>query len=125
MINHVKFVLFEYPTFFMNMALDASIVTFSKSNLFLFIDAKTFVGVECYYMSLLEIIHSLIKFAQLHDVFICDFIITIKIWDVYHMYCDIHPSIHPSIESDVFTNFHALINYSYECFNFHYILCLF
>ncbi len=92
MINHVKFVLFEYHSLLMNMALKASIVAFTKSNLFLFIDVEMFVGVECYYMSLLEIIHFLIKFAQLHDVFICDFIIAIKICegDVYHMYCDIH-----------------------------------
>jgi hypothetical protein len=92
MINHVKFVLFEYCNLLMNMALNASIVAFTKSNLFLLIDVETFVEFECYYMSLLEIIDSLIKFAQLHYVFICDFIITIRICerDVYHMYCDIH-----------------------------------
>jgi hypothetical protein len=92
MINHVKFLLFEYHSLLVNMALNASIVAFTKSNLFLFIDVETFLGVECYYMSLLEIIHFFIKFAKLHDVFICDFKIANKICegDVYHMYCDIH-----------------------------------
>jgi hypothetical protein len=58
MINHVKFVLFEYRSLLMNMALNASIIAFTKYNLFLFIDVETFVGVECYYMSFLKIIYS-------------------------------------------------------------------
>ncbi len=72
MINHVKFVLFEYHSLLMNMALNASIIAFTKSNLFLLIDVEMFVGVECYHMPLLKTIHSLIKLAQLIDVFICD-----------------------------------------------------
>ncbi len=59
--------------------------------------------------------HFFIKFAQLRDVFLCDFIIVIKIYegDVYQMYCDIHSSF----QSDVFMNFQALINSAHESIN--------
>jgi hypothetical protein len=45
-------------------------------------------------MSLLKEVHSFIKFAQLCNMFMCDFIIAIKICegDVYQKYCDIHSS---------------------------------
>jgi hypothetical protein len=41
-------------------------------------------------MPMLKAVHSLIKFAQLKDVFVCDFIIVVKICerDVYCMFCD-------------------------------------
>ncbi len=37
---------------------------------------------------MLKVVHSLIKFAQLRDDFVCDFITLMKIYegDVYHMF---------------------------------------
>jgi len=39
---------------------------------------------------MLEVIHSLIKFTQVRDAFVYDFITTMKIYekDVYHMFYD-------------------------------------
>jgi hypothetical protein len=67
-------------------------------------------------MPLLDVVHSLIKFAQLPDMFGCDFITTIKICegDVYWMYFDIHSSF----QGDVFMNFQALTNYVHESIHF-------
>jgi hypothetical protein len=60
------------------MALDAPIVTFAKFNRYLMVNVKMLLGLDVI-MPLLEIIHSLIKFAQPRDVFVCNFITTMKI----------------------------------------------
>ncbi len=73
MISHVKRVLFEYRTFFMKIALDAPTIVSTKSTLCLLTNAKTLLGLNVV-MPLLEAIHSLIKFSQLRDVFVCDLI---------------------------------------------------
>ncbi len=41
-------------------------------------------------MPLLKYVHALIKFARSKDVFVCDLVATIKVYqgDVYNMYCD-------------------------------------
>jgi len=66
------------------MALDAFIVTFAKYNQYLMVNVKMLLGLNVI-MPLLETIHSLIKFAQPHDVFMCIFITTMKICerDIY------------------------------------------
>jgi len=42
-----------------------------------------------YILPLLELIHSLIKFAQMKNVFMCNLVVVIKVCqgDVYNMYC--------------------------------------
>jgi hypothetical protein len=71
---------------------------------------------------LLEAIHSLIKFGQLEDMFVCDFSAIIKICegDVYQMYCEIHSSF----QGDVFINFQALINCVHQSINPYWIINL-
>ncbi len=34
--------------------------------------------------------HALVKFAQMRDVFVCDLVVTIKVYqgDLYNMYCE-------------------------------------
>jgi hypothetical protein len=73
----------------MKMALDALIVPFAKSNLFLLTNVGTLLGLNTM-MLMLQVIHSLIKFAQLKNIFVCDFIVVVKICekDVYRMFCD-------------------------------------
>ncbi len=45
----------------------------------MFVDyVETLLGLNAI-MSFLEVVHSLIKFVQLHDVFVCDFIVVNKI----------------------------------------------
>ncbi len=72
MINLVKWVLFEYCTLLMKMALNATIIPSAQSNLSLLIDVETLSGLNVM-MPLLEAICSFIKFAQLKDVFVYDF----------------------------------------------------
>ncbi len=75
---------------------------------------ETLLGLNAV-MSLLKAIHSLIKFAQLKDVFVYDFIAIMKICkgDVYHMFYDSQFSF----EGDVFINFKALINTTHDNIN--------
>ncbi len=89
MINLVKCGLFKYCILLMKMALDALIVPFAKSNLFLLTNVGTLLGLNTM-MLMLQVIHSLIKFAQLKNIFVCDFIVVVKICekDVYRMFCD-------------------------------------
>jgi len=111
MITLVKHVLFEYHAFFMKMALNAPTIVFTKFNLCLLTNVKTLLGLNVI-MPLLEIVHSLIKFSQLCDVFVCAFIAVMKICerDVYQMYYDNQYDF----QGDVFRNFHALINSIHE-----------
>jgi len=81
MINIVKCVLFEYFIFFMKMALDAPTIHSTKSNLYLLTNVETLLNFNTM-MPLLEVI----KFAQLRDVFVSDFIILVKICE-RDMYC--------------------------------------
>ncbi len=73
-------------------------------------------------MPLLEEVHSLIKFSQLHYVLVCDFIAIVKIWerDVYMTYYDNHYYF----QGDVFGNFHAIINNTHESISFWWIMDL-
>lgn len=74
----------------MKMALNAPTICSTKFNLSLFIDVETLLLSLNAMMVLLEAIHSLIKFTQLKDVFVCDFITIVKICegDVYYMFYD-------------------------------------
>jgi hypothetical protein len=53
----------------MKMALDVATIPFVQSNISLLTDMKTLLKLNVV-MALLEAIHSLIKFAQLKDVFV-------------------------------------------------------
>jgi len=70
-------------------------------------------------MPFLEVVSSLLKFAQLCDVFVCDFIAMVEICegDIYWMYCDNHSCF----QDDVFGNSHALINFAHENNKFRWI----
>jgi hypothetical protein len=102
----------------MKMALDAATTPPTQSNLSLFTDVETLLGLNAM-MSLLKAIHSLIKFAQLKDVFVYDFIAIVKICegDVYHMFYDSQFSF----EGDVFIIFKALINTTHDNINLRWI----
>jgi hypothetical protein len=121
MISLAKRVLFKYRTLFMKMALDAPIIPFAKSNLSLLIDVEFLLGLNVM-MLMLKVVHSLIKFAKLRDVFVYDFITLVKICkgDVCRMFYDKQSSF----EGNVFNNFTILINVANENINFHWITYL-
>ncbi len=62
MINLVKYVLIEYRTIFMKMALDAPIMPSIKFNFSLLVDVETLLGLDVV-MPLVWAIHSFIKYA--------------------------------------------------------------
>jgi hypothetical protein len=41
-------------------------------------------------LPLQEFVHVLIKFAHMQDIFVCDLVVVIKVYqgDLYYMYCD-------------------------------------
>jgi hypothetical protein len=68
---------------------------------------------KCYWVChVLEVVHNLIKYNQLHDVFMCDFIALMKIYlvDVYNLYSN--PSTF--FKCHVFHNFTSLVNQKHE-----------
>jgi hypothetical protein len=66
MINLVKHVLYEHCTLLMKMALDALTIPSTKFNFSFLTNVETLLGLNAM-MSLLEAVHSSIKFAQLMD----------------------------------------------------------
>jgi hypothetical protein len=66
------------------MSLLAKMVEYSPSimsikvNFEVFCDVNLFIYLSCL-LPMLEIVHALIKFAQKKDVFVCDYVVAIKI----------------------------------------------
>jgi hypothetical protein len=80
MFSPFKHVLYKYCTFLMKMPVDVTTITFAKSNLCLLTDVEMLLKLNVV-MPLLEVVHSLIRFTKLRDVFVCDFIAMVKICD--------------------------------------------
>ncbi len=68
---------------------DLYIVIIANTNFQYLCDTKMVMGLACI-MLMMEIIHAFLKFAQVHDTFICDFVTTMKICciELYNMYLD-------------------------------------
>ncbi len=77
----------EYKTPIVKMSHDSVLVVQVRFNLYLFCDLHILMGLFCL-LPLLEVVNALIKFAQGKDIFICDFVAVIKIFqiDLYMMY---------------------------------------
>jgi hypothetical protein len=60
----------------MKMALDAPTMGYD-----LLCDVEILLSLVCF-IPMLEIVNSLVKFAQLHNVFVCDFVAVMKICQV-------------------------------------------
>ncbi len=74
----------------MKMVMDSPNVPLVASNFELVCDVKIMLFLMCL-MLMLEIINFLVKFAQLHNVFVCDFVVVMKICqdDFYKLYVDL------------------------------------
>ncbi len=72
------------------------------------VDVEVILGLRCDF-PLLEAMHKIIKFSQLQDECVCDFIVVMKIYqnDVYNLYSN--PST--SFKSLVFHNFTPLVEW--------------
>jgi hypothetical protein len=60
------------------MATNCSLMELTKTNLLSLCDIVTILSLPCN-LPLLEFIYALMKFAQAIDVFVCDYIVVIKI----------------------------------------------
>jgi hypothetical protein len=87
MLEPLKWVMEKYKTLIVKMSHDNVSVAQVRFNLYLLCDLHILLGSSCL-LPLLEAVNALIKFAQGRDIFICDFVATIKICqvDLYMMY---------------------------------------
>jgi hypothetical protein len=88
-------------------------ITSEKTNLDLLCNVTTFIGLICI-LPLLECMQFLSKFAQAQDVFICDFIDTVKAceWDLYRVYVD--PITNYGYGNGIFHTFLVAANDTYD-----------
>jgi hypothetical protein len=98
----------------MKMAINTPTTLSTQSNFFLSINVEILFGLNVM-MPMLEAIHSLIKFAQLKDVFVYNFITIIKVGegDVYCIFYDMQSSF----EGNVLNYFTTLINNVHKSIN--------
>jgi hypothetical protein len=82
------------------MVIDSGYVEVTKTNLVNLCDVGTILGLPCN-LPMLEFVNALMKFVQARDVFVCDYIATIKIYqvDMYKMYIDPITSFQPDFFS--------------------------
>jgi hypothetical protein len=90
MLNLTKQVMSMYMPFVARMVEDIPSIVIAKHNFELFYDVNLLISLSCL-LPMLETIHVLIKFALKKDVFVCDFITTIKICNgqLYSHYFDL------------------------------------
>jgi hypothetical protein len=61
------------------MVEDSPSIMFAKVNFELLYDVNLIIFLSCL-LPMLEIVHALIKFAQKKDVFVCDYVVAINIY---------------------------------------------
>jgi hypothetical protein len=77
MLNPLKCMFEDYCHLLMKMAIDSTIVALATSKLDWLYDVQVMFNLP-YLLPMLIVVHSFIKFAQIHDIFMCDFIVTIS-----------------------------------------------
>ncbi len=77
MLSPLKCVFEKDQPLLMKMAIDSTTMALATSNLGKFYDVQMMFGLTCI-LPMLTVVHSSIKFAQLHNVFMCDFIAIIS-----------------------------------------------
>ncbi len=89
MIAPTKHVWYKYEPLLVKMAKDVTTVDNAKANYELLCNVETLLGLP-HVLPLLECVQILSNFAQSYQVFICDFIATVKIYhqNLFKLYCD-------------------------------------
>jgi hypothetical protein len=89
MFKPLKQLLMEYKSLVIKMYMDASKSKHVWNNLDLLCDLELVLGLPCI-LPMLEVVHTLIKYAQRWDVFICEFLDVVKLVEVelYQLYVD-------------------------------------
>jgi hypothetical protein len=101
-----KQVVAKYKTLIVKMSKDHIENEVARSNLQKLLDLELIFGLHCI-LPLLELIHTLIKYTQGKDVYICDFVEAIKMCKVklYELYID-HEC---KFKDEAFNAFHSLL----------------
>jgi hypothetical protein len=107
MFNLAKWVLSMYIPLVAKMVEDSPFLMATRVNFKLICDVDLLISLSCL-MLMLETFHGLIKFAHKKDVFVCDYVVAIKI-------CQGQPYIHYSdlttkCTYDVFKKLHDLVD---------------
>jgi hypothetical protein len=79
MLSPTKRVMAIYMPLLANMAKDSPSIMYAKVNFELLYDVNLFISLSSLVPDMLKIVHALIKFAQNKDVFVCDYVVIIKI----------------------------------------------
>jgi hypothetical protein len=87
-----------YRTLIAKMAIDSSIMKVAKANLVNLCDVGTILNLPCV-LPMLESINALMKFVQARDVFVCDYIVTIKFGKLMCTKCTMTPPLHSSLRT--------------------------
>jgi acetyl/propionyl-CoA carboxylase alpha subunit len=93
MLQPLKQVGKEYKTLIAKMTTNSANVESAKANLLNLCDIDMILGLPCI-LPMLESMNGLMKFVQGKDIFVCDYIIAVKICqgDLYKMYNDFNIS---------------------------------
>ncbi len=77
-----------------NMTIDYSSMESTKANLLNLIDIDTIIRFTWCIFPMLEFVNALMKFVHAKNVFVCDYIVVVKIYQVgpYKMYGDSNTS---------------------------------
>jgi hypothetical protein len=100
MLAPLKWVGKEYKTLIVKMVMDSGFMKAIETNLVNLCDVGTILGLPCNLL-MLESINALMKFVQVRNVSVCDYIAIIKIYqaDLYKMYIDPTTSFQPEFFS--------------------------
>jgi len=82
----MKRVFAKYKTLMVHMNKELNHVASTKTNLKYLCDIEVVIELMCV-MQMLEIIHAFIKFVQPCDMFVCDFLMLLKICVVHNCTC--------------------------------------
>ncbi len=87
MFSPLKRLLVEYKSLVVKMYMDAPKSKHAQDNLDFLCDLELVIGLPCI-LPMLEVVHTLIKYAQRWNVFICEFLDTMKSIEgkLYHLY---------------------------------------
>jgi hypothetical protein len=77
MLFFVKRILEEYKTFVVKMNNGLHAIEVTRINFEFLCDVEVIMGF-IYIMPMLEVLHGFIKFTRSCDIFVCDFVISIK-----------------------------------------------
>lgn len=111
MLNLTKWVLSMHMSLVAKTIEDNSFFMDAQVNFKLLCDVDLLISLSCL-MPMLKIVHGLIKFAQKKDVFVCDYVIAIKICQrqLYIHYLNLATKY----TYDVFKKFHDLVDCIYN-----------